>query len=273
MTTDFSYNASDDMNIKSRSQGKIEKGLKRLMVIAAVVFSAELIWLFGVTPFIPFSTIEVQTIAGLNRQDVLLLAGIDSGASFVSTNAKEARNRLAGNILVESAVVIKRFPDKLSIFLNPRVAAAVAIANTDSRQRPLYVDRNGIFFKYAGELTPDAPRYPVLSGFENPSLNKRLPAALVPLCENLSAIASSSPELLTAISEIRVERKEWDNYDLVLYPVHSSIRVRLENNLTEDALRYTLLMLNVFEDNPEKPREIDFRSGMGSYRTRSAFYE
>jgi len=53
---------------------------------------------------------------------------------------------------------------------------------------------------------------------------------------------------------------------LVLYPVHSTIRVRLENNLTEDVLRYMLLVLSVFENSSPKPEEIDFRSGMGSYR-------
>jgi len=42
--------------------------------------------------------------------------------------------------------------------------------------------------------------------------------------------------------------------------------VRVENNLTEHTLRYMLLMLNVFETDVNKPQEIDFRSGMGSYK-------
>jgi len=54
----------------------------------------------------------------------------------------------------------------------------------------------------------------------------------------------------------------------VLYPVHSLIRVRLENTLTEEGLRYMLLMLDVFKDSLEKPAEIDLRSGMGSYKVK-----
>jgi len=268
MTSDFSFTASDDVNIKTKPQVKTEKNIKRLIVIAAVIFAAELIWLFGVTPFIPFSTVEVQGFEGLERNDILQYAGINDSSSYISTNVKEVQKKLEGHILAESAVVMKRFPDKLSIFINPRKAVAVTLANTASGQLPLYVDRHGLFFKYGESRLLETSPYPILSGFENPQLNMRLPSALVPLSENLSGIASSSPQLLAAISEIRIESKTWDGYDLVIYPVHSSIRVRLENNLTEDVLKYMLLMLNVFENSSPKPHEIDFRSGIGAYRVK-----
>jgi len=266
MTSDFSYAASDSLETRVKSSRKIEKGLKRLLVIAGVIIAAELIWLFVVSPFIPFSTIEVKGIAGLQRAEILRIAGIDDTSSFVSTNAKEVQERLCDNILVESAVVLKRFPDKLSIFLQPREAVAVTLTNNNSKQALAFVDRQGVYFKIEQTNSAGTSVLPVLSGIENPGLNMRLPSALVPLVENLSLIASSSPELLAAISEIRIERKAWDGFDLVLFPVHSSIKVRLENNLTEDVLRYMLLMLNVFETGIEKPQEIDFRSGMGSYK-------
>jgi len=266
MSSDFSFIAPDDINIKAKSPVKIEKNVKKLIVIAVIIFTAELIWLFGVTPFIPFSTVEVQGFDGLERNEILQYAGINDSSSYISTNVKEVQKKLEGHILVEAAVVMKRFPDKLSIFLNPRTAVAVALTNTDSKQLPLYVDRHGLFFKYGERKILENSPYPILSGFENPRLNMRLPSALVPLSENLSGIASTSPQLLAAISEIRIESKTWDGYDLVIYPVHSSIRVRLENNLTEDVLRYMLLMLNVFENSSPKPQEIDFRSGIGSYR-------
>jgi len=265
MTSNFTYAPTGKTNAGNKSAKKVEKGLKRLLIIAGVIFAAELIWLFGVSPFIPFSTIEVNGFDGLSRAEILKLAGINENSSFMSTNVREAQERLSANVLVESAKVIKRFPDKLSIFLISRKAAAVTLADMGRGQSPLYVDRHGVFFKTA-EASSQADGLPVLSGIENPRLNMRLPPGLVPLVENISAIAASSPELLAAISEIRIERKAWDGYDLVIYPVHSSIRVRIENNLTEEVIRYMLLMLNVFENNSLKPQEIDFRSGMGSYK-------
>lgn len=266
MISDYSYAAGGGIDIKTKSSGKIQKLIRKLIIIAVIIFAAELIWLFGVTPFFPFGTIEVQSFAGLERSDILLIAGLNENSSFISTNVKEIKGKLENYVLVESAMVIKRFPDKLSIYLNLRQPVAVSLAANGSRQAPLYVDRQGVFYRFAGKEETSA--YPILSGFENPQLNMRLPAALVVLSENLSKISSSSPELLAAISEIRIERKAFDGYDLVLFPVHSSIKVRLDNNLSEDALRYMLLMLNVFEESSPKPQEIDFRSGMGSYRVK-----
>ena len=266
--TDYSYAGSVNHDAGAKSSKKIEKGLKRLLVIAGIIFTAEVIWLFVVSPFIPFSNIEVHGFPGFERAQVLTQAGVDERSSFISTNEREVKERLAANVLVESAVVIKRFPDKLSIFLTPRTAAAVTLATVGSRQVPVCVDRHGVFFKIAQGGLQETQDLPILSGIEDPKVNMRLPSGLVTLVESISVISSSSPELLSAISEIRIERKAWDGYDLVLFPVHSSIKVRLENNLTEDTLKFMFLMLNVFESASPMPEEIDFRSGMGSYKLR-----
>ena len=266
MSTDYYYTDSDNISEGKKSSGKIEKGLKRLLIIAAVIFAIQIIWLFGVSPFIPFSSVDIHGFSALHRAEILSLAGLNENSSYISTNVKQVQELLSSHILVESAVVMKHFPDRLSIYLNPRAAAAFALINIGSKQAPIFIDRNGVFFKIGETGSQNEIDFPVLSGIENPQLGMRLPSALVPLVENLNQFASTSPELLSAISEIRIERKTWDGYDLVLFPVHSSIRVRIENNLTEDTLRYMLLMLNVFENDLQKPEEIDFRSGMGSYK-------
>jgi len=264
--TDYSYTVSENPCPSAKSSKKIEKGLKRILVIAGVIFTAEIIWLFGISPFIPFSNIEVHGFDGFDRAQILAQAGINERSSFFSTSVKEVKERVSANVLVESAIVMKRFPDKLSIFLSPREAAAVTLTTIGEKQIPICVDRNGVFFKFAQGDSYEAQNLPILSGIENPMINMRLPSGLISLVESLSLISSSSPELLSAISEIRIERKAWDGFDLVLFPVHSSIKVRLENNLTEDTLRYMFLMLNVFESAFPSPEEIDFRSGMGSYK-------
>jgi len=275
MASDFSYvsdtlftdaSVPENFSKKVKTSFKIEKSLKRLIIIAVVILAAELIWLFGVTPFVPFSTVEVQELPEFRRNEILYLAGINENSSFVSTNTKKVQETLSNYLLVDSATVIKRFPDKLSVFLTPRQAAAVTLANNNSKQALLFVDRRGVFFKMGDDLQESG--LPILSGFENPKLGMRLPAGLIPLVESLFELSHSSPELLSAISEIRIEQKAWDGFDLVLYPVHSSIRVRMENSLTEDGIRYMLLILDVFNDSSEKPVEIDLRSGMGSYRVR-----
>jgi len=256
------------------SRGKIEKGVKRLIIIAAVIFTAQLVWLFGISPFIPFSNVEIHGFQGLSRAQILSAAGIDENTSYVSADIKNIQERLSSIVLVESAVVIKNFPDRLTIYLNPREAVASALMSTGARQVPLYVDRHGVFFRAGEPGSAVLDDLPVLSGIENPALNMRLPASLVSLTESIKQLSVNAPQLLSAISEIRIEEKIWDGYDLVIFPVHSSIRVRIENNLTEDTLRYMLLMLDVFEGDSSpagianRPQEIDFRSSMGSYKSR-----
>jgi cell division protein FtsQ len=266
MSSEFYYAASEDFAEKKKIAGKIEKGLKRLLIIVAVIISAQLIWLFGVSAFMPFSSIDVHGFSGLQRADILAIAGINDHSSFFSTNVNTIQERLLSNILVESAIVIKRFPDSLSIFLNPREAAAITLTSINSKQVPMYIDRHGVFYKIGDPASLAYLDLPVISGFQNPQLNMRLPITLVSFMENLKIMSTASPELLSAISEIRIEPKTLGGYELVLFPVHSSIRVRIENNLNEQTLRYVLLMLNVFENDINKPHEIDFRSGMGSYR-------
>ena len=266
MNEDFAGDARP--KYRTAASQKIEKGLKRLLIIAGIILGAELIWLFGISPCIPFTTVEIR---GFDGAEVLAFANIMEGASFVSVNAKDAQQRLSSHHTVESARVVKRFPDRLSIFLEPRKAVALSLVETDGRQLPLCIDKYGVVFKI-GSGAQDVQSLPVLSGlvFDRPSLGMRLPAALIPLLEDFSRIHDQSPELLSALSEIRINRKTYDDYDLVLYPVHSSIRIRLESSLTEDALRYVLLMLNVLESRSPKPQEIDFRSGMGSYKIKEA---
>jgi len=266
VTANFLYAAGAKTGVKAKSSIKIEKGLKRLLIIAGIIFTAELVWLFGISPFIPFSTIEVNAFSELTRADILKAVAIDDTSSFMSTNVKDAQEKLSALILVESARVTKRFPDKLTISLTPRKAAAVTLASVNGKQTPLFIDKQGVFFKLGDTLSGEAAVLPLISGLDNPQIYMQLPASLVPLTEKISAIAAGSPELLSAISEIRIEQKSWEGYELVLYPVHSSIRVRIENNLTEEILRYMLLMLNVFESGSHKPQEIDFRSGIGSYK-------
>ena len=266
MSGNFSYGVMGEGAARQSSSRKIEKGLKRLFIFTGIVLFAQFIWFFVITPFIPFSRLEIRSFDGFDGVDVLAAAGIMEGSSFISVNVRDAQQRLAAHPLVESARVIKRFPDRLSIFLEPRMAVAVSLADFDGRQLPVLIDRHGVIFQIGG-IQETGAVLPVISGltFQNPAPGMRLPAAFVPLLEDIYRILDTSPELLTAISEIRLNRKAHDDFDLIIFPVHSSIRVRLERQLSENTLRYVLLMLDVLESSFPRPQEIDFRMGIGSY--------
>jgi cell division protein FtsQ len=197
------------------------------------------------------------------------MAGIGEGSSWLTVNTAAMERVLAAYYLVESARVIKRFPDRLRIYLEPRQAVALSLAAVSGRVLPVYFDREGVIFKIGG---PVPQNLPIISGlvFEQPALGARLPAAFGSLLTALEPIGASSPERLGAVSEIRINRKPFDGFDLILYPLHNPVKVRLENNLNEDTLRYMMLMLDVFESEDSLPDVIDFRSGLASYTVKEA---
>ena len=271
MSSDLAYNKfrqESGLPLKNESSRKIEKGLKRLLIIAAVVLGAEFIWLFGISPCIPLSTVEVKGFPGFDGAAVLEYAGIGEKASFISVNVKEAEKSLGACHLVESVRVVKRFPDRLSVYLKPRKAIALSMAMIQGQQTPVYFDKYGVVFQI-GNNSAQAQQaaLPVISGLviTEPSPGMRLPALLMPLLMDIAAIEEKAPALLDSISEIRINRKPFGGYDLVLYPAGDPVRILLGNNISEDTLRYILVMLDIFKEQSVQPVEIDFRSRISPY--------
>ena len=257
-------------NVSSRTIGK---GLKRFLIIAGIIVAAECIWLFIVSPCIPFSTLEINGFPGFDGTEVLRYAGIGEGASYLSVNAVNAERLLASHPAVESAEVVKRFPDRLSIFLAERQALALSLAEVHGELLPLYFDKQGVVFRIGnGAGAALADDLPLVSGlvFENPVPGMRLPALFGPFLAEFAKIAEGSPELMAVISEIRIDRKAFNGFDLVLFPVHYPIRVRLGDNFNEETLSYMLLTLDVLSLWDSVPEEIDFRSGLVAYKVEEA---
>jgi len=273
MTREFIYKNVDgegESSPKSVSSGPIEKGLKWLLIIAGIVLVSEFVWLFGIRPCIPFASVEVSGFPGFERGAVLEYAGIDEKASFASVSVKHTEQILRDNYLVESARVEKRFPDRLAIYLKPRTAVAFAAAIIDGRQTPVYFDRQGVIFKIgnmANNIQPDA--LPLISGlvFTDPEPGLKLPAEVVPFLQQLFVISERAPVLLEAISEIKINLnpRTFNGFDLVLYPRHNHVRVLLGSGISEELLRYMLVVLAAFKSQSVQPVEIDIRSVMSPY--------
>ncbi|GHV61575.1 cell division protein FtsQ [Spirochaetia bacterium] len=258
---------------KSLPSHGVEKGFKVLVIAVAAVLILELIWLFAITPCMPLSKIDVMAFPGIDRAAVLAVAGIGERSSFVSVNPHAAEKAFAGLYEIESARVIKRFPNTVKIVLIPRSAVAVSLARQDSRLVPVYFDRTGLVFKIGnGDGEVPSPSLPLIGGlvFDPPVLGARLPAMFGTFLANLQTIGDSAPELLGAISEIRINRKAFEGFDLVLYPVHNPVRIRLESDLNEETLRYVMLMLDVFASKDIELEEIDFRAETASYKIKEA---
>jgi cell division protein FtsQ len=94
----------------------------------------------------------------------------------------------------------------------------------------------------------------------------RLPVLFQHFLTDLGRLYSSDPDLLGTISEIRVNRRPYNGFDLVLFPVHYPAKIRVGNEITADTIRYMLLLIDVFIKQGVVVDEIDFRTGTASYK-------
>jgi len=282
MLSDFTYTEEEEMpdsgsadhGRKHESAGKydaspkIEKTLKRFLVFAVIFICGGLIWWFFISPTMAPATVQVFTFPGLDRMAVLQHVGIGGRSTFASVNAAEAQLLLSRHPLVESARVVKSFPDRISIYLEPRQAVAVSIARINGRMQPVYIDRHGVAFMIGGE-PQNAPAWlPVVSGLYHGLLSlylgARLPEPILPLFSRIGAIMDENPGIWQAISEIGVAWNDNGTFDLVLYPVNNFIRVRMGSDINVIDIYYALLMLDVLnQSGGDIPCEIDVRSGIG----------
>jgi len=269
MLGNFVYSADiSDAPVRHSVSRKVEKTARRFLMMAALFVTGGLIWIFCISPCMVPVKVDVKSFSGLDRADVLNIAGINGGSVYISVNAGEAERRLADYYLVESAKVVKRFPDHLSIFLEPRRAVAVVFARINGRLKPVYFDRYGVAVGMgsgAGEIPSGLP---VVSGVLDDNRpvkpGTRALAAYLPLFARIGTISDEDPRIWQAISEIGVAKKDNDLYDLILYPVHDPIRLRMRSDISKDSLYYALLMFDVCRQfGDTMPREIDVQSGIG----------
>jgi cell division protein FtsQ len=262
--------SEETLSSESAVSSGLEKTLKRFIMIAALILGAELIWLLLISPCMPLSKVDVMGLPELDKAAVLTAAGIGTHSSYMSVNSRAAEKALESLCQVGSAKVIKRFPDSVRIILEGRKAVAISLVSMDNRICPVFFDREGVVFK-VGTVWPEpetvSAALPIISGlvFEQNPLGTRLAPIFHKLFSGIEIIGNSAPELLAAISEIRINRKVYDGYDLILYPVHSPIRIRLDADLDENKLRYVLLMIDVMAARRDPIGEIDFRSDTASY--------
>jgi len=273
MLGNFIYSADvSDATVRYTVSRKFDKAARRFLMLAVIFVTGGLIWIFCISPCMVPVKVEVKSFSGFGKADVLNVAGIGPGAAYISVNTGEAERRLADYYLVESAKVVKRFPDRLSIFLEPRRAVAVVLSRINGKIKPVYFDRYGVAIGM-GLGTGDMPSWlPVVSGVldDNRMIKPgtKISAAYLPLFARIGEISDEDPKIWQAISEIGVAKKDNDLYDLVLYPVHDPIRLRMRSDINKNSIYYALLMFDVCRQFGETVPEIDVRSGVGVVNTR-----
>jgi len=253
---------------RSRSEDWKPFAMKILIGFLVVFMLAELAFYMVVIPATSTIRLTVSGAPSVGYDELCSMAGLSGTEKWIHFNTAAVASRIASNPLFETVTVEKKFPDRVIISVTERVPVAVSLGMVKGRSVPLEIDAKGVAFRI-GRL-PAKSALPLLTGltFENPIAGMRLDSRLKPLLSQLGQIGSQNPALLALVSEIKIDEKSYGGYDLVVYPVHTPIRVRTDKALNEDSLQYMMLVLDVVKDLDLSIDEIDIRAGTVAYRVR-----
>ena len=239
---------------------------KILIVILGVFLMAELAFYVVVVPATSTIKLTIQGAPAMGYDELCSLAGLTGNEKWIRFDTAATASILASNPLFESVSVEKKFPDRVTISLVERIPVAVALGTINGRTVPVEIDKAGVVFRIGG--LANGSSLPLVTGltFDNPVAGMRLNVRLKPLLQDLADLEAKNPALLSSVSEIKINEKTYGGYDLVVYPVHTQIRVLTDKALNEDTLQYMMLVLDVVKDMSLAIDEIDIRAGTVSYR-------
>lgn len=193
-----------------------------------------------------------------------------AGAPWSRFDTEKAVALLSSVSCIESVSVDKQFPDKVFVSVKERLPVAKTILSVNGRSKPVQIDENCVLFGMQADAAEQDNSIPLISGIPVDALQEgmRLPAKYRVLMEQIAAIRKLPQKYFAAISEIQVVPKEYGNYELALYPTQAKVRVLTDRSLTEDALKYMMVVLDVVNSIEPDVVEVDLRYDSLSYRCR-----
>jgi cell division protein FtsQ len=242
-----------------------QRALKILIVLAVAALFCFLIGFFA-SSFTPIAHIEVSDTLGMSRADFLTVAGVQN-QSYWAFNADKVRQNIKAIPEVKDADVVRRFPKKLEITVEKRVPVAMFITKVDQKNTLSFIDDEG--FVFGNAAAPDvAVPMPIIS---DPSMNVQPGFQISPqILKLLAELRVLDADVISAISEVEVNWKRngtynYNAYDLILYMVHSPVRVRMNLGLNNEDIKTALLTLDSLKKEKVVTQELDCRSTMLSF--------
>lgn len=194
--------------------------------------------------------------------DMLRAMNVTNWFAFDSERASLLISSASG---IDSVTVKKSFPNKIYINVVERVPVALTFVNVDKNSVALQIDKNGVLFSEKSFKVNNS--VPIISGLPINHLSEgmRIGEQYRLLIEQISDIQKLSQNYFAAISEICVVPKENGNYELIIIPAKSKIRIITDRNLNEDTLKYMMIALDVVSSIDKDAKEINMRGGVISY--------
>jgi POTRA domain, FtsQ-type len=248
----------------------VQRVLLALVIILSTALVAELAYHLVIAPRLAITAIDIENGTSIPDQQLLSSAGIRIGMMYFAVDTQELAGRIGAIPSVRNASVELVFPNRMKIRVTERQPLACAVVETDNGARTLVFDEEGVVFRVGHD--PVTELLPVVSGLQFPTadIGLQLPGLLVGFLESLRTLRDDSPELYALFSEYRVVRKNDSSFDVVLYPMHFSVPVRIGATIDAGMVQYIVMMLDMLrrDGRLEAAAELDFRSGEGVLRAK-----
>jgi cell division protein FtsQ len=260
-STAFEAEWGEDVKLSGKA-----RALKFLVGLLCVFVAVEAILYLIVLPSFRSVQIVYEGMARYTARDFAAIIGRNSTNTWAHFDTAAAASALASFDGVESVYIEKHFPDRVLIRVTERDPVAITFTTFEGRTAPVMLDKNGVVFPVRSVSAES--HLPLLTGLpvENHGSGMRLPKMYRPLLEELADSREGKQRYFAALSEIRVVEKNYGSFELILYPIHSHVRVLMDRGLNEEALQYMMVVLDVVNSIDPDAREIDLRYGSVSYR-------
>lgn len=242
-----------------------------LIVVLTAAVTLEVVFHLVVSPRLRIDHVRIDPGRGVevSEETVLQTAGLTGKIHYFDVDPDEIARKLMAIPFIRDVSVERSFPNTLSISITQRQAVAAILVDVNDAAIPALIDREGVLFRFGAGTVEGLP---VISGvrFESPKPGMVLPEVLIRFLEDIEEIKRTSPVLLTLISEFKFIKKDGSRYEVLMYPEHYRVPVRIGDRLDERTLNYILMVLDVVlrQGMSDGLEEIDFRSGDVAFRKR-----
>ncbi|MBR0495374.1 MAG: FtsQ-type POTRA domain-containing protein [Treponema sp.] len=276
--SDFVIQGFENFEVHGRRKKVVSDSKLNAVKIFAAVFGilllCELCVYFFVVPCLDKVEVSWSGLSSYSKESMNGVISQCLNKKFMNFSTSEAKSLVMSVPGVESVQISKRFPNKVHIHVNERKPVAMTFVSSNGRTVPVEIDKNGVLFNgtvNSSNLVNSDSSLPLISGIpvENIPEGMRIPQKYRALMEQIDQIRSLSQNYFAAVSEIHVIPKEYGNYELVLYPIHSRTRILTGRQLNEESLQYMMVALDVVNALEPDVEEIDLRYGSVTYRTKS----
>lgn len=271
------YEDEDVFNFSKKTEGgnqksedKITSAVKVIFALLSICILFEFAFYKFIRPSLNAPQVSVSGQKNYSARELVDLLRPMNAKNWYEFNEYSAVSILASVSGIDSVTVRKVFPNRIYISVVEREPVAMTFINQNGRSVAVQIDKNGVLFPERSMNEIDLNTVPIISGLpvEHMTEGMRIPAKFRNLIDQIAAIQQTGQKYLAAVSEICVIQKEYGNYELVLIPSDSKIKVLTDRTLNEKALKYMMVALDVVNKIEPDVSEIDLRYGSVSYRKR-----